>query len=215
MTDVAIVSAVPAVRAGLRALLQAAGHRVAGDAAHPSVDAFDVSPNVTIFDADPAAELRDVLAAAQLAPGLVLLGAVTGGVRLPAALSGRPFAYLPRDASAEQLAAAVTAVAAGLTVLDPSAAGELLVSPTSNSVENGLDSRSAPGGVDSADSLTAREREVLQLVAEGLPNKNISRRLGISEHTVKFHVASVMTKLGAASRTEAVHLAARRGAVSL
>jgi len=56
---------------------------------------------------------------------------------------------------------------------------------------------------------------VLQLVAEGLPNKTIARRLGISEHTVKFHVAALMAKLGAGSRTEAVHLGARRGLVSL
>jgi two-component system, NarL family, nitrate/nitrite response regulator NarL len=59
--------------------------------------------------------------------------------------------------------------------------------------------------------LTTREREVLQLVAEGLPNKAIARELGISEHTAKFHVGSLLGKLGAASRTEAVTLATRRG----
>ena len=60
---------------------------------------------------------------------------------------------------------------------------------------------------DPADEeLTAREREVLQLVALGLPNKTIAGRLGISEHTVKFHVAAILAKLGAGSRTEAVHL---------
>jgi DNA-binding CsgD family transcriptional regulator len=59
--------------------------------------------------------------------------------------------------------------------------------------------------------LTAREREVLQLVAEGLPNKAIARQLGISEHTAKFHVGSLLGKLGAGSRTEAVTLATRRG----
>jgi DNA-binding CsgD family transcriptional regulator len=68
--------------------------------------------------------------------------------------------------------------------------------------------RLTPG---SADTLTVREREVLQLMAEGLPNKLIAARLSISQHTVKFHVASILAKLGAASRTEAVALGARLG----
>ena len=59
--------------------------------------------------------------------------------------------------------------------------------------------------------LTLREGEVLGLVAEGLANKAIARRLGISEHTVKFHVAAILAKLGAGSRTEAVRLGAQRG----
>ena len=63
--------------------------------------------------------------------------------------------------------------------------------------------------------LTAREREVLQLVAEGIPNKQIAQRLRISEHTVKFHVSAIMAKLNAASRTEAVTTAARRGLLLL
>ncbi|MBW3634805.1 MAG: response regulator transcription factor, partial [Chloroflexi bacterium] len=68
-------------------------------------------------------------------------------------------------------------------------------------------SRTSEGG----ETLTTREREVLQLVAEGLPNKAIARELSISEHTAKFHVGSLLGKLGAASRTEAVTLATRRG----
>ena len=63
--------------------------------------------------------------------------------------------------------------------------------------------------------LSAREREVLQLMAQGLPNKIIAARLSISLHTVKFHVASILAKLGAGSRTEAVTLGARRGYVIL
>jgi DNA-binding NarL/FixJ family response regulator len=63
--------------------------------------------------------------------------------------------------------------------------------------------------------LTAREVEVLELLAEGLPNKSIATRLGISDQTVKFHVASICGKLGAVNRTQAVRLAVRRGLVSL
>jgi DNA-binding NarL/FixJ family response regulator len=63
--------------------------------------------------------------------------------------------------------------------------------------------------------LTARELEVLRMMAEGAPNKIIAWRLGISEHTVKFHVASILSRLGASSRTEAVTIGIRRGLVLL
>ena len=78
-----------------------------------------------------------------------------------------------------------------------------------------------PGVDDSAgdneyeEPLTTREAEVLELLAEGLPNKSIAARLGISDQTVKFHVASICGKLGAANRTDAVRRAVRRGLISL
>jgi len=68
---------------------------------------------------------------------------------------------------------------------------------------------------DSAEPLTARELEVLGMLAEGLGNKAIASRLAISSHTAKFHVAAIMGKLGARSRTEAVALAMRRGLVAI
>lgn len=66
-------------------------------------------------------------------------------------------------------------------------------------------------GTSPAETLTAREREVLQLMAQGMPNKQIAGRLNISPHTAKFHVASILAKLGAVSRAEAVTRGARRG----
>jgi DNA-binding NarL/FixJ family response regulator len=65
------------------------------------------------------------------------------------------------------------------------------------------------------ETLTPREREVLELLAEGLSNKGIGARLGISDQTVKFHVASIAGKLGAANRTDAVRLAVRRGLLTI
>ena len=65
------------------------------------------------------------------------------------------------------------------------------------------------------EALTARESQVLELLAEGLPNKTIASRLGISDQTVKFHVASISAKLGATNRTDAVRRAARRGLITL
>ena len=74
------------------------------------------------------------------------------------------------------------------------------------------------GDVDDGSSpehLTPRELQVLELVAEGLPNKTIAERIGISDQTVKFHIASISAKLGAATRTDAVRRAARRGLIAL
>lgn len=72
-----------------------------------------------------------------------------------------------------------------------------------------------PNAYDDVEALTAREIEVLELLAEGLPNKAIAGRLGISDQTVKFHVASITGKLGATNRTDAVRRAVRRGLIAL
>ncbi len=65
------------------------------------------------------------------------------------------------------------------------------------------------------EALTVREREVLELLSEGLPNKTIASRLGVSEHTVKFHLSSIFGKLGVSTRTEAVRRAVRAGLINL
>jgi DNA-binding NarL/FixJ family response regulator len=101
-----------------------------------------------------------------------------------------------------QVAAAIEAAAAGLGIFYPSDVENLFRSQRMN---ESLETLPEP--------LTPREIEVLRLLAEGLGNKEIASRLAISEHTVKFHVASIMGKLGAASRTEAVTLGIRRGIV--
>ena len=111
-------------------------------------------------------------------------------------------AVLPRDASAEAVLAAVNAAASGLAVLDPHDLEPLLPA----------------AGIrisDEADALTARELDVLRLMAEGAANKSIAWKLQISEHTVKFHVASILGKLRASSRTEAVATGIRKGLVLL
>jgi DNA-binding NarL/FixJ family response regulator len=213
VTDVAVVSALPAVRAGLRALLAADSTlRVTGESGRltsPDLARADV----LVLDVEPGTEAPDVIPdTTSIAGGLILLGTLGGDTQLTSLIAGRPFAYLPRDAAPDQLLAAVRAVAAGLVIFDPAFAVRL-ASPVA-ALEGTLVSPDA-APLDGADQLTGRETEVLQLVAQGLSNKLIARRLQISEHTVKFHVAAVLGKLGAASRTEAVHLGARRGVVSL
>jgi DNA-binding NarL/FixJ family response regulator len=109
-------------------------------------------------------------------------------------------AVLFRGASDDALAAAAVAAAHGLAALDASLAADWLRPPES---------------ADGAEGLTAREREVLGLLAEGLGNKAIAARLGISEHTAKFHVNAILAKLGAESRSAAIVKAARLGLVAL
>jgi DNA-binding NarL/FixJ family response regulator len=108
---------------------------------------------------------------------------------------------LARDADGERLLAAAWGLAQGLAVLDPTFAEQSL---TAAIPAEALD-----------EPMTPRELEVLSLVAEGMSNRAIGASLGISEHTVKFHVTSVMTKLEAQSRTEAVVKATRLGLLSL
>jgi len=113
---------------------------------------------------------------------------------------------LPESASADEVAAALVGAARGLLVLAPSLAG---------GIATALTTPEAQVGDGEVESLTEREAEVLELLALGLANKAIARRLGISEHTVKFHVGSIFAKLGAVSRTEAVTVAARKGLLAL
>jgi DNA-binding NarL/FixJ family response regulator len=215
---VLVVAAYPAVRAGLVALLAQdrsiqpvepvqIGRRGQG---WTLVERFGDEPAFDAIVVDLAGVVdQGVEELVEQLPGvpLVLLGGGPGG-------DGRgfgegPIAYLGPDADGPVLVAAVHAVAAGLTVIDPAvatAAGIHTHAPGQDRIET-----VAVG----AEPLTAREREVLRLVADGLPNKTIARQLGISEHTAKFHVGSLLAKLGASSRTEAVTLATRRGLLAI
>ena len=112
---------------------------------------------------------------------------------------------LSTEIAPAQLISAVTAVAKGLLVLQP---GELALASASTKTRNGE-------AAELFEPLTPREKEVLQMLASGLGNKQIAAHLKISEHTAKFHVASILSKLGASSRTEAVSMGLRRGLILL
>lgn len=167
-----------------------------------------VQPDVLLVDLGAArvgAWLRD-LGTLRLPPGIVMLtddARPALGVEL-LRRGGR--AVLPRHASSEEIVAAIEAVAAGLVVLHP----EAMTSLRSASLAR-------PGAVAAvADQrLTAREIEILGLIAEGLGNKAIAARLRISDHTVKFHIASIFAKLSAGSRTEAVTIGVRQGLIMI
>lgn len=209
-----VVAATMAVRAGLRALLQAApagepAFEVIWEAGSPAdIEVLPPETGVLLAVSGAASEagLARLLRAQDGPLALLLLTddpqATQGLLSLPL----RAWGVLTLDASPEELAVAVRAVHEGLLVGSPAlletalpqllAAGEARVEPL-------------------VEPLTEREIQVLQLLAQGLANKQIGAALGISEHTVKFHVSSIYTKLGATNRTEAARLGVQRGLVSL
>ncbi len=212
MIRVFIVAASPLARAGLENLLAARDVEVVGSNSTMETIAdqlTDAAPDVVLIDSsgEPFEPMMGSIFASGLASdvSVVILGDGMTPVASAEALRAGIRAALPGDISPEQLVAALQAVASGLLVLHPSHASE------------GLAARSAPTRAfdELAESLTSRELEVLQMLAAGLSNKEIAARLNISEHTVKFHVASILGKLGAGSRTEAVSIGIRRGLVLL
>jgi DNA-binding NarL/FixJ family response regulator len=164
-------------------------------------DVREHAADVVVLEAEGDEPPAELLARADVAGApVVFLVSRIDSAWARAALRAGARAVVPRDAV--DLGAAVVAVASGYVVLHPDAVEPLVP---------------AIDGVRERDgqALTTREVEVLRMMAEGLANKAIAARLGISEHTVKFHVGSIFAKLHAGSRTEAVAVGARQGLVML
>jgi DNA-binding NarL/FixJ family response regulator len=188
------------MRAGLETLAASAS-AVEVIGAHADLSAMEaLRPDVALA-ALPLSEIQ--LPGGSQSPAIVLLTGELEPEWTQDALRLGVRAMLPRDASAEQILAAVEAAGSGLAVIDPHELASIL-------------SAGAPVQAGSpAVGLTSRELEVLRLMAEGAANKAIAWDLKISEHTVKFHVASILAKLNASSRTEAVTIGLRKGLVFL
>ncbi len=212
MIRVFLIAASPLARAALQNRLRPHGVKIVGSAAH--IDAVDgqlsdTQPQALLVDASAEqletmiGSLADSDLAAEI-PTVVLAEPGSSAVSAQALQAGIR-AVLPSGLAADQLAAALHAVASGLVVLHPTEvqAAFPLAAPASQPL------------AELPEPLTRREREVLQMLAGGLANKEIAARLQISDHTAKFHVAAILGKLGAATRTEAVALGIRRGLVLL
>jgi DNA-binding NarL/FixJ family response regulator len=200
---VLVVSPDPLARGGLAALLAAEpGIAVAGQAAPDRelpAAVRDLRPEVAAWDAGEgaafAAPLREVAGG-----GLPVVAVLASPDQAAVALAAGALGLVFRESAPERLAAALAATARQLWAVEASLAPALL-RPTA---------RAEP-----PEPLTPRELEVLGLLAEGLANKAIAARLGISDHTAKFHVNAILAKLGAESRAEAIVRAARLGLVVL
>lgn len=223
MTRVLVAGASAVTRAGLEAMLaREPAFTVVGDAQQASFLADDVGehePNVVLVEmgddsnGDALAIWRllaiDADEGARSGPAIVVLTGTRDASQIFEMLDAGARAVLSREASASEIIAAVSAAAAGLVALAPELERQLRTVPVRD--------RAPPAarGGDGAQPLSPRELEVLRMIADGLANKQIAARLGISEHTVKFHVGSVFMKVGASSRAEAVMIGARRGLIVL
>jgi DNA-binding NarL/FixJ family response regulator len=196
--SVLIAASSPVVRAGLRSLVEEMPECVVAGSVSPGElveHALELHPDAILWqisaDEDAAAlralQHQNTILLTSNAP-LDLIRAGAHGV-------------LPLDASADQIGMALEAAATGLGIFSPHH-----LSPNHHD--------SSPGARISS-HLTGRETEVLRMIAEGLANKEIAWRLGISEHTVKFHVSALLGKLGAGSRAEAIGAGIRQGVIML
>jgi DNA-binding NarL/FixJ family response regulator len=183
---VLIVDDHPAVRRGLRTFLELAdGLEVVGEAADgPS--ALDLA-----LPGMDGVEVLHELRRRELSCRALVVTSYTD--RLPAAIRAGARGYLSKDVDPVALVAAVRSVAAGHLLLEPTAVAALMATPAEGS------------------TLTARERDVLLLLAEGRSNREIARALAVAEKTVKTHVSSILLKLGLADRTQAAVYAVRSG----
>jgi len=196
------------VRLGLSDLLGATdGIEVVGSLADGSLAeaaVTDLEPDIVLMDLsmpglDGIEATRAVLAR-RPATRVIMLTSFSENARILAALDAGAVGYLLKDAEPGDIIRALGDAAAGGVPLSPKAARALLPGGRSN-------------GSVSVAALTAREREVLLLVAVGLPNKSIARKLAISEKTVKAHLTHVFTVLGVRDRTSAALWAQRNGLV--
>ena len=191
-------------RAGLEALIKKTSLLQLAGSLHNALAvaqyAAQLQPDVVLLDLENETPARE----SDTFPVVALIDEPSADWAAHALRSGVK-AILPRDSSMEEILAAIQAAHAGLVLLDAD-------------VTQNLASRiPAPSAQPAAalDDLTPREIEVLRMLAEGLGNREMAARLGISDHTVKFHISSILDKLGAATRTEAVTMGIRMGIILL
>jgi NarL family two-component system response regulator YdfI len=194
---VIVVTPSALLRAGLESLVEVAGSAPTLEEAVSLASERRADLIVIDWDEDQAPELMEL---APDAPPILVLASDPQPSWTADALRAGVRGIVPRDLSTAETSAAMEAAAAGLVVLHPHAieAARLRAVPSAE-----------------IELLSPREIEVLRLVAEGSSNKAIAWRLNISEHTVKFHVNSILSKMNAGSRTEAVMLGLRRGLIPL
>jgi len=189
------------VRAGLESVVRSSTSlQLAGSLDWALINSAEFEADVVLMEAGgvPAGGVP----IEEVSQPVVLLADVSDSALVDASLRSGIRGVISREATPEEIESAIQAVNVGLVVIPAGSLPDLLP-----------DLR--PPAQALAEPLSDRELEVLNLIAEGQSNKLIAHSLGISEHTVKTHVASILAKLGAASRTEAVSQAIRRGLVML
>jgi DNA-binding NarL/FixJ family response regulator len=202
------VAATSAVRrAGLESIIRshAEFHMAGSFGAVASLVSFARSSelDVIVIDTD---SIRDLLIEPTSDAAIVLLTEVTEARSISRLLRSGVRAILSRESDPDDVLSAIYASYDGLV---------LLSTPTAESLAALFGDQPLEVEAELSEEITSRETDVLRMLAQGLVNKDIAARLGISEHTVKFHISSILDKLGASTRTEAVTLGIRRGLIPI
>jgi len=159
--------------------------------------------DVIVIDSD---SIPDLLFEPTSDAAIVLLTEVSDARSISRLLRSGVRAILSRESDPDDVVSAIYAAYDGLVLLN---------TPTAESLAAVYGDNLPEVEEDLSEEITSRETDVLRMLAEGLVNKDIAARLGISEHTVKFHISSILDKLGASTRTEAVMLGVRRGLIPI
>jgi DNA-binding NarL/FixJ family response regulator len=210
MLQVVIVSDVPAQRHSLASLVeQSSGLALAG-AYGSRAELLELGTPADVIVAGGSASLLTSLAQAP-APGVLVIVSDASRMRRTLERLSGGYGLLPTHVTAAELVPAIQAAVAGLAVVHP----DLTSGPDRRDPHPEPQAGGGGSGSAEAEALTARERDVLSMLAAGLNNRAIAARLGISEHTAKFHVSQILAKLGAGTRAAAVSIAMRRGLIPL
>lgn len=209
----------PIVREGLRAVLetQTDFEVIAECASGSEVLALtgENKPDIILLDLempvmDGVETIRRLRLNATTMPRIIVFTAFDNDERIIQAIQAGADGYLLKGAPRNEIFSAIRLTMDGGSLLQPIIASKLLRHLSQQRTPTQPQSQ-----IQMIDELTEREQEVLRLLAQGMPNKEIATRLVISERTAKFHVSSIISKLGATNRTEAVSLAAQRGLITL
>lgn len=211
-----VISPIPSIRVGLKTILESIPdvEVKAEAAALDESSRLPLSLDVVLiagFEAPNSTRLKAVLAANPGQAFLFLMNPSSAGA--PPPFHGQQaLGWINMDAAPAEISAAIHALQAGMLVIDPAFATQVF-SEASAGRSNGSKAASDELREAPVDPLTPRESDVLEFLAQGLANKEIARRLTISEHTVKYHIASIYSKFGVNNRTEAVRQGVRLGII--
>jgi len=204
---IAVMATSAVRRAGLESIIRshAEFHLAGSFGAVASLVSFARSTelDVIVIDTD---SIRDLLLETTSDAAIVLLTEVTEARSISRLLRSGVRAILSRESDPDDVLSAIYASYDGLV---------LLSTPTAESLAALFGDQPLEVEGELSEEITSRETDVLRMLAQGLVNKDIAARLGISEHTVKFHISSILDKLGASTRTEAVTLGIRRGLIPI
>lgn len=207
---VIVIAVSPVIRMGLSAMLddnpKLTVIKSGTDIDSLTDEIIQLQPDVVLLDWN-SSDFESISQSEQFISATIILLNELEDIDFGAILNAGVKGILPQTSTESEIIAAVEAVASGLVVLHPEVIDNLQLQKTTNLQQQ--------AGINSIQTLTPREIEILQMLTPGLSNKAIAKQLNISDHTVKFHVSSIFQKLNVSTRTEAVAVGVRLGLIML